>query len=374
VKITGIETRPLRIPYKKPFHWAQGVIEAAEVVLVCVRTDEGITGYGESMSSASAPAIEALLQEAGKLCIGRSPFELTALYREAYQHLFAARGNCSAPRFGALVLAGLDMALWDVAGKAAGCAVHELLGGRVRDRIQYFGFPQGDTPEEIARDARKWADSGCEVMYVKIGRGDRLDLQIVEQVRAAIGRKRLRVDANEAWDPITALRMIRSLTPFDVEFVEQPTRSDSIAALRQIKASSPIAIAADQLVFTPEDVYAVCQQGAADLIVLGLHETGSIGRFQKAAAIAEAAGLNVCLHGVYETGVTTCAMNQVGATLLNLDDGNQYMNHLLVEDIIQRPNLAIQQGRLPVLSGLGLGFELDWDAVARAEKAYRERK
>jgi muconate cycloisomerase len=150
------------------------------------------------MSSASASAVQSFLREAGELCIGRSPFEITLLMRQAYQRLFSARGNCSAPRFGALVLAGLEMALWDVAGKAVGRAVHELLGGAVRDRIQYFGFPQGDTAEELARDARQWAESGCAVIYVKVGRGESLDLAIAEQVRGAIGRRRLRLDANEA--------------------------------------------------------------------------------------------------------------------------------------------------------------------------------
>jgi muconate cycloisomerase len=372
MRIISVETKPLRIPYNKPFHWAQGVIEAAEVILVSVHTDEGITGYGESVSSASAAAVQSFLHEAGALCIGRSPFEITALLRKAYQHLFAARGNCSAPRFGALVLAGLDMALWDVAGKATGRAVHELLGGAVRDRIQYFGFPQGDTADEVAAEAKQWADSGCDVIYVKIGRGDALDLAIAEQVRASIGNKRLRLDANEAWSPLTAMRMIKALSRFDIEVVEQPTVSDSLAALEQVKRSSLVAIAADQLVFTPEDVYSVCRQQAADLIVLGLHETGGIGRFRKAAAIAEAAGINVCLHGLYETGITTCATNQVGATLVNLDDGNQYMNHLLVEDIVKMPQLALEKGQLPVLPGPGLGFELDWDAVKRAERAYRE--
>jgi L-alanine-DL-glutamate epimerase-like enolase superfamily enzyme len=372
VKITGIETRPLRIPYRTPFHWAQGVIAAAEVVLVCVHTDEGITGYGESLSSASAGAIQLFLQEAAKLCVGRSPFESTSLGRQVYQHWFAARGNCSAPRFGALLLAGLDMALWDIAGKATGRAIHELLGGAVRDRIQYFGFPQGDTAEELSEDARKFADDGCEVIYVKIGRGDALDLQIVEKVRAAIGERRLRVDANEAWDLLSAQRMIKAIAPFGIEFLEQPTNSASLAALQRLKAASPIPIAADQLVFTPEEVYEVCRHHAADVIVLGLHETGSIERFRKCGAIAEAAGINVCLHGLYETGITTCAANQAGATLSNLDDGNQYMNHLLVEDIISRPDLTLQEGKLPVISGPGLGFDLDWDAVARAEERYRK--
>jgi muconate cycloisomerase len=190
--------------------------------------------------------------------------------------------------------------------------------------------------------------------------------------KQSIGNKRLRLDANEAWSPLTAMRMIKALSRFDIEVVEQPTVSDSLAALEQVKRSSLVAIAADQLVFTPEDVYSVCRQQAADLIVLGLHETGGIGRFRKAAAIAEAAGINVCLHGLYETGITTCATNQVGATLVNLDDGNQYMNHLLVEDIVKMPQLALEKGQLPVLPGPGLGFELDWDAVKRAERAYRE--
>ena len=374
MKITRIDTKPLRIPYKRPFHWAHGVIEAAEVILVCVHTDEGITGYGESMSSASAGAVESFVDEAAKLCIGGNPLHVSALMQRAYQRLFAARGNCSSPRFAALVLAGLDMALWDIAGKAAGRAVHELLGGAVRDRIHYFGFPQGDTPAELAKDAAHWVESGCDVVYVKIGRGEALDLAIVEQVRAAIGSKRLRLDANEAWDPLTARRMIAKLSTFDIEFIEQPTHSDRLEALVQVRASSPVAIAADQIVFTPEDVYSVCQRKAADLIVLGLHETGGVGRFLKAAAVAEAAGLNICLHGLYETGITTCASNQVGATLGNLDSGNQYMNHFLTEDIVVQPDLTLHKGQLSILSRPGLGFELNWDAIARAEEAYGARR
>lgn len=270
-----------------------------------------------------------------------------------------------------MILAGLDMALWDLAGKATGRAVHELLGGAVRDGIQYFGFPQGDTAKELAEDARKCADEGCDVIYLKVGRGDQVDLANVSEVRAAIGDRRLRLDANEAWDALTARRMIRRLAPFDIEFLEQPTRSTSFAALEQVRESSVIPIAADQLVFTPEDVMEACCRRAADLIVLGLHETGGIGSFCRAAAIAGAAGINVCLHGLYETGITTCASNQVGATLINLDDANQYMNHLLAEDIIIRPCLKLRDGQLAVLPGPGLGFELDWDAVARAEKTFR---
>jgi L-alanine-DL-glutamate epimerase-like enolase superfamily enzyme len=371
MKITAVKTRALRIPYQHPFHWAQGVIEAAEVILVEVHCDQGIVGFGESMSSASAQAVQSLLTQAARLFIGESPLQINSLMQRAYQHLFAARGTCSAPRFGALVLAGLDMALWDLLGKATGRAVHELLGGATRSVIRYFGFPQGETAEELAEDARKWVAGGSEVIYVKIGRGERLDLQIARQVRAAIGEARLRLDANEAWDCLTAQRMIRALEPFNVEMLEQPTRSDVTGVLEQLSGLSRIPIAVDQTLFTPEDVYDICRHQAAALIVLGVHETGGVERFRKAAAIAEAAGINICLHGVYESGITTCVMNQLGATLRNLDDANQFMNHLLLEDIIQRPDLTLRSGQIPVLPGPGWGFELDWDAIARAEERFR---
>ena len=139
-----------------------------------------------------------------------------------------------------------------------------------------------------------------------------------------------------------------------------------------MRANSPIAIAADQLVFTPYDAFDVCRAGAADLIVLGLHETGGLLRFAKVAHIAEAAGIDICIHGLYETGITTCAANQVAATLPNLDDGNQYMNHFLEWDIVKSPALSLKNGKLPVLTGPGLGFELDWDAISHADDLYHK--
>ncbi len=371
MKITRIQTRPLLVPYIKPYHWAQGVIGGATVILVEVHTDEGVIGYGESVGTPSVEGIQSFIKLAGAICIGRSPFENARLMAEAYHALFQALGTCSSPRFGGQVLAGLEMALWDVMGKARGLAAHELLGGAVHDEIQYFGFAQGDTAEEIAAEAKLLAESGCEVIYFKVGRGDELDIEIAQQVRSAIGpQKRMRMDPNEHWSPVRAARMIRKMCEFDVEFIEQPTNCESIAALAQVRANSPVAIAADQLVFTPYDAYDVCREKAADLIVLGLHETGGLLRFAKVAHVAEAAGIDICIHGLYETGITTCAANQVAATLPNLDDGNQYMNHFLEWDIVKTPNLSLCNGKLPVINGPGLGFELDWEAIERASELH----
>jgi len=362
------------VPYTSPYHWAQGVIDGAMVILVEVDTDEGLTGYGESIGTPSTEGIQSYIKLAGANCVNRSPFENAQLMAEAYHALFQALGTCSSPRFGGQVLAGLEMALWDLMGKATGLAAHELMGGAVRNEIQYFGFAQGETAEEIAAEAKLLAESGCEVIYFKVGRGDALDIAIAQQVRAAIGpQKRLRMDPNEHWSPVRAARLIRKMCEFDVEFIEQPTNCESVAALAQVRANSPVAIAADQLVFTPYDAYNVCRENAADLIVLGLHETGGLLRFSKVAHIAEAAGIDICIHGLYETGITTCAANQVAATLPNLDDGNQYMNHFLEWDIVKSPDLSLQNGKLPVLKGPGLGFELDWDAISQASELHSKR-
>ena len=374
MRISEVVTTPLWIPYSQPYHFAQGVIMGAGVILVEVRTDEGVTGYGESIATPSAEGIQAYLARAADLCIGRSPFENARLMAEAYHELFELEGTCSAPRFAGQVLAGLEMALWDVMGKAVGRPVHELLGGAVRDEVQYFGFPQGATAKDIATEAGRLAAAGCKVIYVKVGRGEELDFAVVEQVRAAIGpEKRLRLDPNEHWQPARAARMIRNLSQFDIDLIEQPTHAESLDALARVRAASPVAIAADQSVFTPHDAFLACRQHAADLIVVGLHETGGLLRFCRIAHIAAAADIDVCIHGLYESGITTAASNHIAAVTPNLDDGNQYMNHFLDWDIVKSPDLTLQDGKLPVLDGPGLGFALDHDAVERAHEAFRAR-
>ena len=374
MKVVEIRSKPLLVPYKRPYYWAQGTIDGASVILVEILTDEGITGYGECVGTPTADGIRAFIAEAGRSIVGHDPFTNASLMAKAYHNLFQERGTCSAPRFAGQVFSGIEMALWDIMGKATGRPVHSLLGGALHNEISYFGFPQGETAEEIAAEARRFANDGHDVIYIKVGKGDETDLEIVRQVRDAIGPDlRLRLDPNEHWNPLIASRMMAKLAKFNIEFVEQPTDCESLSALAQVRAKSPIAIAADQRVFTPYDVYDVCRAQAADLIVIGLHETGGITRFIKSARIAEAAGINICIHGLYETGITTCATYQAAAVLPNLDDGNQYMNHFLAWDVIESPDIGLRNGKMAMLWGPGLGFELNLDAVARAHELYNKQ-
>jgi len=375
MNIKKIKTIPLLINNKHPYYWSHGVINTTEIILIEIEAENGISGYGESIATPLPEGIKAFIDLASSYIVGKDVFENQRLIKNCYHSLFQAHGTCSAPRFGAQVLSGIEMALWDLCGKIVDKSVHELLGGKLRDRIEYFGFIQGNTPDELAFDAKKLFKNGHKVIYGKLGRDDLIDFEIVKKVREAVGEDaRLRFDPNEAWDITTANRMIKKLSKFNVEMIEQPCDHMNINMLKQIKDLNKILIGVDQSVFNLNDLFHIASLKAADLVVLGIHETGGIEGLKKAAAVAESAGLNICIHGLHETGITTCAANQVASTIPNLDDGNQYMNHLLETDIIKTPDLTLFEGSLPTLDGPGLGFQINHEAVKEAEERYKIHK
>ena len=190
---------------------------------------------------------------------------------------------------------------------------------------------------------------------------------MVRAVRAEIGNARLRLDANEAWDPYESIRMCRKLEPYDIDFIEQPTPSWSIDALAHVRASVGITIVADQSAYTLYDVYEICQKRAADMICIGPVEVGGIHPMLKVASIAEAAGLKICIHSSFTTGITSCAEHQIGRLIPNLDDGNQIMWQLLKDDIVSAPSLPPRQGWMQLPDAPGLGVTLN-ETVLEAAK------
>jgi muconate cycloisomerase len=293
------------------------------------------------------------------------------LFTQSFGHHNASQSH---PRLGNIAFAGVELALWDALGKTVGLPVHALLGGKIHDTVSFMGFVQGDSTEEVAEHAYQLAQDGFEVIYLKAGHTNEKDIANVEAVRNVIGNKRLRIDPNEAWDLMEAQVMINKLARFDLEMVEQPVSAISgVPALKALKQSCSVPIAADQSVFTPEEAHTMCASGAVSLLTVGLHETGGILGFRRVAAIAQVFDINVCLHGVWETGITTCASIQAASGVSNMDDGNQIMWQLLQEDIVESPDLTPNAGKIAVMSGPGLGFSLNKDAVARAAEAYSNK-
>jgi muconate cycloisomerase len=364
MKITDIRIRPLTLPLAQPYHWTQGVRRAFQVNLIELELDDGTVGIGEATVAPDQAASVLILKRLAQVLVGESVHDAAPLRERVLKECYMAFG-ANTQRAANQMLSGLDFALWDAMGKAARRPVHDLLGGAHRRRVGYFFFLQGDTPEELARHAAQGAAAGERVFYLKVGRAEKADLEIVAAVRAEIGDARLRLDANEGWDVTRAIRMCRKFAPYDIDFIEQPTTSWSIEALAHVRASVDIPIVADQAAFTLSDVYEICRRRAADMICIGPREVGGIQAMLKAAAVAEAAGIGICIHSSFTTGITTCAEHAIARMIPNLDDGNQIMWQLARDNIVASPGLAPQQGWLDLPDAPGLGFTLDDDLVAR---------
>lgn len=237
-----------------------------------------------------------------------------------------------------------------------------------------MAFPQGETPDEVAADAARLAGQGARVVYCKVGRPDARDEEIVAAVREAIGPgPLLRVDANEAWSPAEAVQRIRAFASYGLDWVEQPVPAEDVAGLAFVRRKVDVKVAADQAVYTTGELRHVLEHEAADVVVVGHHETGGLWRLRQLAALAEAHGVLVNRHACMETALSTLAAAQVASCIPNLTLGNQAMHQLLAEPILASPAEVASVGPLRVSDAPGLGVELDQHAVARAHERYGSR-
>ncbi len=368
--ITEVRVTPMMLPLKAPYVWSQGVEDVFCVNLIELVGEDGSIGIGETTTAPDAGAQAIILRKIGARFVGRSVFEASQILAEAYRGQFLVFGG-NMPRYANQLMCGFDMAALDLQGQATGRPVWDLLGGAVREHVGYFYFLQGQSIEELVADAKVAVARSHPIIYLKVGIDPDRDVAATKAVREAIGDTRLRLDANEAWDPATALRMISRLASFDIEYIEQPTVSTSLEALGQVTRQSPIPIGADQSVFTLNEAYRAIGGGHAHMIAVGPREMGGLRPMMKAAGIAEAAGMKLCIHSSMTTGITTVAEHHVGRAIPNLDDGNQIMWQLLQDNILDGPDIAPVKGRLSLDGRPGLGLNLNRDVVGQASERFQ---
>jgi L-alanine-DL-glutamate epimerase-like enolase superfamily enzyme len=228
-KIESVRVRPLVLPLKQPYHWSHGIRESFSVNLLEIRADDGAIGVGECTVAPDQAGTAAILSRLAGQLVGESPHDAAPLIDRLFRKEYLGYG-ANIMRAANQMFSGIDIALWDLQGKLAGLPVHRLLGGGHREKVGYFYFLQGETADELARDAAQGFAAGERVFYLKVGRGETADLEIAGAVRREIGNARLRLDANEGWGVVDAINMCRKLERFDIEFIEQPTVSWSIPA------------------------------------------------------------------------------------------------------------------------------------------------
>jgi L-alanine-DL-glutamate epimerase-like enolase superfamily enzyme len=342
-------------------------------VLVSVSTDEGLTGYGEAIpgfeytGETQDTVYGAIVSQFGPSIQGRSPLDIEAIvsdWRTTIDGHQAAR-------------AAVEMALWDLQGKAVGRPLHDLIGGRARDALpETYPFDLVEQPEEALERASALRADGIRVfkVYLTVGDPPVLDPRreaIVEAIRDGAGADaEIRVDANGGWPDIaTAVAAIRRLERSGISWIEEPMRDRDLAACRAIRAKTSTPICLDESVLESADARAAISAEACDIVSVKLMKSGGIVEALEINAIAEAAGVATHIGNMGHSTIGVAAILHLHAALPNAmtsDIDPPIRGGDLADDIASGPVERVSDG-LRVWAPPprpGLGIELVPNAIA----------
>jgi len=368
VKITRIETIPIRVPLNAEFAIRSGRGGSHMVspfLLVKIHTDAGLIGIGEASCTprwsgedqvTGGHLIRSYLEP---LLVGENPLDVERLTKK-FRMAFAANY---------FTKAAVEMALWDLAGKIADKPVYELLGGKIRDTVPTKWSVSGVDPDKAAGIA-KWAvDQGFRAMKVKVGLDPDGDVARVKAVRAVVGEAtKLGVDANGGWSIETAGPTIERLCGEGIYFAEQPLPPEELTAMAELRGQISVPIVADESVGTLLDAHGLVLAAAADVFSIYVGKAGGIGPAARIARFAESACVRCTVGSNLELGVGSAAMVHLALATSGIS-AEEYpcdiIGPFFYEDDIVREPLPIVPGRAGANQKPGLGVELDEDKVRK---------
>lgn len=374
MKIVDVRTTVVAVPQKREYRssWRRGYQGSAAqlAVIVELETDDGVTGIGESpvVWAGRPEATVTLIEGVRELVVGADPFEHDILRRRLYAETGMAHLGTQGASW---ALSGVDIALWDLVGRAVGQPLHRLWGGAWRTSSPFYADVPPGEPDQMAQDAVLWVARGFRTIYLKVGFGAETDIARVRAIRDAIGAgPRIRVDANQAWAPGAARTIIERLADFGLEYVEQPTAANNLDEMAALRRMIRVPVLAHEASLTVEGTLNTIAKQAADALQLDPRFDAGIAGARTAALVAEAAGLPVVTHTFGELGVATAAVLQLHAAHRNfiLDNQTYYWN--LEDDIIAGGLMPWHGCELDVPTAPGLGVELDRDRVTYYAELY----
>jgi L-Ala-D/L-Glu epimerase len=368
VKIAALETIPVSIPYRRREVSSIVARDGVSDVLVKLTTDDGLVGWGESCCGADTASVDAAVRSMASFVVGRDPWNRDAMRRDVFTHgLWQFRAGT-----GNFAWAGIDMALWDVCGRACGQPLWRLLGGLQQREATYFYYLARGSQESLGAQVEEGMKAGFDVFYLKVGLDDAEDVEMIATVRGFLGAgPRLRIDANGSWTIPQAIRNLRVLKEYEIDFVEQPVRDHPMGQLSELRARTDTAVCANEGLWSEADVYARVRAREADVYCFSPYWVGSIGGFHRLSWLVHLEGLQVCKHTHGELGVAAAASHHVMLTLPNGVDGHQQTAHLMEHDVLTEPIPITSGPRWAVIEGPGLGVDVDDERVAEAAARYR---
>ena len=353
MKIKDIRLSILSVPLRVPFKTALRSVSSVQDVVVEILTDTDETGFGEApptgvITGDTTGAIAGAIRDhiAPKL-IGRDIEEFETLLKDVQAALVH---NTSAK-------AAVDIALWDLYGKHLGLSVFRLLGAARREIETDITISVND-PEVMAQDTLDAIRRGYRTLKVKVGVEPSLDVARLLAVRTAAGPDiQIRIDANQAWTPKQAVRILEEMERKDlgIELVEQPVKASDLDGLAFVTSHSPIPVLADEAVFSPQDALAIMQRHAADMINIKLMKCGGITNALRIISAAEVYGMECMLGCMLEAKISVNAAVELACarqiiTRIDLDGPV-----LLKEDPIEG-GAIFREKQITVSDAPGLGI------------------
>jgi L-alanine-DL-glutamate epimerase-like enolase superfamily enzyme len=353
MKITKILGHHVRIPLKYPVKWSGGIRHSAPAYVIEIHTDEGIVGLGECVGPTIPTVATIVNEEFSQLLIGQDPLNTELLVRRLEEF---ARNYL---QLGAYAISGIEMALYDIKGKWMNVPVFQLLGGKCKSKIEYAGYLFIDEPEINAKRALEFKMQGYKELKIKVGRNLNQDADSLAAIRDAIGYGvKIRIDANMNWSVPTAIKWIKTLQKYDIQYVEQPVPDYDLDGLATVRRAVDVPIATDESCSSVERVLEMIKRDACDVFVVYVSESGGLSRARTIASIADACG-KWCVMGTWaETGVATIAGAHVIASTTNFAFCTDTHYMLQTDDILTNP-LQIANGAISLSDKPGLGVELD---------------
>jgi D-galactarolactone cycloisomerase len=363
MKITRIEPIFLEIPYEhgapKPASHAMGAWDMQPMLLLRVETDAGITGWGEAFSHASTPVtISAIAEIVAKLAIGRDPTDIAALMGDL------TRRTQSMARAGPVqfALSGLDIALWDIVGKARGRPVWQLLGGSGAKQAiaAYASLFRLGSPELVAKVAGAAAARGYGAIKLH-----EHSVAAAASARAAIGPDRgLMMDTNCFWDsPPAIVAICKELEPYDLAWLEEPLYPvDSYDLLADIRRQVRVPFAAGENLGNGNDVRWICAARAVDIVQPSVAKIGGISAAWQAIAHIEAQGLRAVPHTPFLGPALVATLHLIAAMPQEVPCEHRFCD---LEASPLGEAVVARDGQLAVPQGPGLGFAVDEAVVEK---------
>jgi L-Ala-D/L-Glu epimerase len=367
MQIVGLSLRTIALPERRVFRYRGGVIGTKRVI-VQIETDGDLVGIGEATPIPTdwGHDVEAIhltiLQFIAPALIGMDPFDLEGIWARVARSVSIDQ----VPTSMLVERAGVDAALYDLMGKAAGVPVSSLLGGGQNASLPTAAVIGLDTPDQMAEHALEAQRNGFFDFKLKVGVDPVMDLQRVATLRDALGpTARIRVDANGGWSANEAITLIRRMEKFDLELVEQPVPGWDLPGLAFVRGKVDTPIMVDESLHSIQDALALAAQGACDLFNVKYQRLGGITPARKILHIAEAAGIRCMLGGELESGVGTAAgLHLMASSPLFTIPADLVGPSHFADDILVEPFTPVA-GHLAVPKRPGLGVSLDADKMHR---------